>query len=78
MGQEEQRAEKLKAFQGFQVDRSLVAAAASDAVVMHDLPAHKGEEITEEVFEGPRSVIFDQAENRLHVQKAVLHAVLGQ
>ena len=78
MGQEEQRAEKLKAFQGFQVDRSLVAAAASDAVVMHDLPAHKGEEITEEVFEGPQSVIFDQAENRLHVQKAVLHAVLGQ
>lgn len=78
MGQEAEEAQRRRAFQGFQVDASLVAEAASDAVVMHDLPAYKGIEITEDVFEGPQSVIFDQAENRLHVQKALLHAVLGQ
>lgn len=78
MGQEAERAEKLASFRGFQVDAELMAAADSDAVVMHDLPAHKGEEIAEDVFEGPRSVIFDQAENRLHAQKALLLALLGQ
>ena len=61
MGQESERAAKLAAFQGYQVDSELMAAASPDAVVMHDLPAHKGEEIAEDVFEGPRSVIFDQA-----------------
>src|SRR5690606_5371519 len=78
MGQEAEQEERLKAFAGYQVDGTLVAAAAEDAVVMHDLPAYKGKEIAADVFEGPRSVIFDQAENRLHAQKALLLAILGQ
>lgn len=78
MGQEADRDERLAAFQGYQVNAQLMAAAAPDAVAMHDLPAYKGLEISEDVFEGPRSVIFDQAENRLHAQKALLLALLGQ
>jgi len=77
MGQETERERKLRAFSGYQVDARLVAAASEDAVVMHDLPAHKDEEIAFDVFEGPRSVIFDQAENRLHAQKALLLALLS-
>lgn len=78
MGQEAEREERLAAFHGYQVDARLLAQAAADAVVMHDLPAYKGLEIAEDVFEGPRSVIFDQAENRLHAQKALLLALLSR
>ena len=77
MGQEEEREKRLVAFQGFCVDDSLVAAAEPDVLVMHCLPAHRGEEITEEVLEGPRSVVFDQAENKLHLHQAVLEWLLG-
>jgi len=62
----------VKAFAGFQVDDRLMAAAAPDAIFMHCLPAHRGEEVSASVVDGPQSVVFDQAENRLHVQKALL------
>jgi ornithine carbamoyltransferase len=77
MGQEEEQAERRRAFGGYQVNAELLALASPDAIVMHDLPAHRGEEIADEVIEGPQSVVFDQAENRLHAQKAVLALVLG-
>jgi ornithine carbamoyltransferase len=77
MGQEEERAKRLREFQGFQLDARLLALAAPDALVMHCLPAHRGEEISDEVMEGPRSIVFDQAENRLHMQKAILVRLLG-
>jgi ornithine carbamoyltransferase len=77
MGQEEERARRLKDFQGFQVDDRLVRLAASDVLVMHCLPAHRGEEITDEVMEGPHSIVFDEAENRLHMQKAILTHMLS-
>jgi ornithine carbamoyltransferase len=77
MGQEAERQRRLDLFQGFRVDEALVAAAGDDTVVMHCLPAHYGEEITDAVAHGPRSIIFDQAENRLHAQKAVLAALMG-
>jgi len=77
MGQEEDRARRLKDFQGFQVDDRLVGLAASDVLVMHCLPAHRGEEITDEVMDGPHSIVFDEAENRLHMQKAILVRLLG-
>ncbi|UWG51489.1 Ornithine carbamoyltransferase [Halalkaliarchaeum sp. AArc-CO] len=76
MGEEERREEKLAAFEGFQVDRELMAAAREDAVFMHCLPAHRGEEVTAEVIDGPQSIVFDQAENRMHVQKALLYTLL--
>lgn len=72
MGQEHERTVRRKAFRGFAVTRKLLALAKPHCVVMHCLPAHRGEEITEEVLEGPHSIVFDQAENRLHVQKALL------
>jgi ornithine carbamoyltransferase len=77
MGQEKERAERQRAFSGYQVNAELLALALPDAIVMHDLPAHRGEEIADEVIEGPQSVIFDQAENRLHAQRAVLSLILG-
>lgn len=77
MGQEDEHQERLRAFAGFQVDAALVQEAKSDAVVMHCLPAHRGEEITDEVMDGPQSVVFHQAENRLHVQKAILALLIG-
>ncbi len=77
MGQEEERARRLRDFQGFQVDEQLVRLAAPDVLVMHCLPAHRGEEITDEVMEGPHSIVFDEAENRLHMQKAILVRLLG-
>ena len=77
MGQEAEREEKMKRFQGYQVNRALIDRAKKDVIVMHCLPAHRGEEITAEVIDGPRSVIIDEAENRLHVQKAVM-AILMQ
>lgn len=77
MGQEAEAAERRRAFQGYQVNRELLAGAP-EAWVMHDLPAHRGEEITSEVLDGPRSIVLDQAENRLHAQKAVLERVVLQ
>lgn len=77
MGQEAEHTKRLKAFRTYQVDGKLMKAANKGALVMHCLPAHRGEEITAEVIDGPQSVIFDQAENRLHVQKAVLDTLLG-
>ncbi len=72
MGQEKQRQQKIKAFKKMQVNRQLMAHASKKALVLHCLPAHRGEEITNDVLEGPQSIVFDQAENRLHIQKAVL------
>ena len=72
MGQEAERLKRLNDFQGFQINDDLLRHAKSDALVMHCLPAHYGEEITEEVLDGPHSVVFDEAENRMHAQKAVM------
>ena len=72
MGQESEAGARQDAFAAFQVNRELVARAKDDVAVMHCLPAHRGEEITDEVIEGPHSVVFDQAENRLHAQKALM------
>jgi len=72
MGQEAEAQERLKAFQGFMVDEALMARARPDAVFLHCLPAHRGEEVAAAVADGPQSRIFDEAENRLHVQKAVM------
>lgn len=77
MGQEQEQAEREQAFAGFCVDQALMDQAAPGAIVLHCLPAHRGEEISAEVMEGPASRIFDQAENRLHVQQALLAAVMG-
>lgn len=77
MGQEEESQRRARAFEGYIVDEALVAHAAPEAIVLHCLPAHRGEEIAEEVLEGPRSAVFDEAENRLHVQKALLCALLS-
>jgi ornithine carbamoyltransferase len=76
MGQESGQASRLEAFRGFQLDRDRLGDAAPDAIVMHCLPAHRGEEIAAEVIDGPASVIWDQAENRLHTQKALLEFLL--
>ena len=75
MGQEEQAEERRAIFEPYQVNARLLQGAP-EAWVMHDLPAHRGEEITDEVLDGPRSIVFDQAENRLHAQKAVLERLL--
>jgi ornithine carbamoyltransferase len=72
MGQEKEAAQRRRDFKDFQVNSALLRHAAKDAIVMHCLPAHRGEEITDEVIDGPRSVVLDQAENRLHAQKAVM------
>lgn len=77
MGQEAEKTARATAFPPFQINARLVAAARPDAIVMHCLPAHRGEEITDEVADGPQSVLFDQAENRMHGQKAILAALLG-
>lgn len=76
MGQEKQRDQRIRDFQPFQVNGAIIGKAPKDTIVMHCLPAHRGEEITEEVIENHRSVIFDQAENRLHTQKALLYLLL--
>ena len=77
MGQEQEYERRRRAFHGFQVNRELMTHAKPDAIVLHDLPAHRGEEITDDVIDGPQSAVFDQAENRLHAQKALLLRMLG-
>jgi ornithine carbamoyltransferase len=76
MGQEAERAKRISNFKGFQVDKDLVRLGKPDVVVMHCLPAHRGEEITPEVLEGPNSVVFDQAENKLYLHEALLEEML--
>ncbi len=78
MGQEEESAARREAFQGYEVDSRLMSLAAPEAIFMHDLPAHRGEEVSAEVIEGPQSAVFDQAENRLHAQQAVLALILEE
>ena len=78
MGQEQEFERRRRAFHGYQVNAELLRHAKPDAIVMHDLPAHRGEEITDDVIDGPQSVVFDQAENRLHAQKAVLCWLMGE
>ncbi len=77
MGQEEGAERRRKDFQGYTVDEELVSKAKEDVIVMHCLPAHRGEEITDAVIDGPHSVVFDEAENRLHAQKAILVELMG-
>lgn len=77
MGQEAEQKRREKAFAGFMVDEQLMKHAAADAKFMHCLPAHRGEEVSEGVFESPASIVFDQAENRLHMQKAILEWIFS-
>ena len=77
MGQDEEREQRLRDLDGFGIDESLVRLADDDAIVLHCLPAHYGEEITEDVLYGPRSAVWDEAENRLHAQKALLALVIS-
>lgn len=77
MGQEAEQTERVKQFADYQVNAKLCSHAKSDFLFMHCLPAHRGEEVTAEIIDGPHSVVFDEAENRLHVQKAILAATLG-
>ncbi len=77
MGQESEQKIREKAFKGYQVNRELMKVAKEDAIVLHCLPAHRGEEITAEVIDGPQSVVFDEAENRLHVQKAIMALLMS-
>ncbi|MDE3110223.1 MAG: ornithine carbamoyltransferase [Acidobacteriota bacterium] len=77
MGQESEAAERERIFAGYQVNEELFSLAARDAVFLHCLPAHRGLEVTPEVIDSARSIIYDQAENRLHVQKAILHTLLN-
>lgn len=77
MGQEDELAKRLNCFPPFQVNAELVGLAAPEAIVMHCLPAHRGQEVTNEIIDGPRSAVFDQAENRLHSQKAILASLIG-
>jgi ornithine carbamoyltransferase len=77
MGQEDEQAERAEAFAGFRVDAALMARARPGAIFLHCLPAHRGEEVTAEVIDGPQSRVWDEAENRLHVQKALMAALMG-
>jgi ornithine carbamoyltransferase len=76
MGQEKEQARRVKVLSPYQLNERLLGAGKKDAIVMHCLPAHRGQEITTSVLDGPHSVILDQAENRLHVQKAILIRLL--
>ncbi|MFT7625706.1 MAG: ornithine carbamoyltransferase [Myxococcota bacterium] len=77
MGQESEQAERVEKFQGYIVDQAMLERAADDCIFMHCLPAHRGEEVSAEVCDGPQSVIFDEAENRLHAQKALMLFLMG-
>jgi ornithine carbamoyltransferase len=78
MGQEAEKEQRRRDFQSYQVNAELVGRAKADAIVMHCLPAHRGEEITDDVADGPQSVLFDQAENRLHAQKGLLAVLIAR
>jgi ornithine carbamoyltransferase len=78
MGQEREAADRAQVFPPFQVNTALVALANPSAIVMHCLPAHRGLEITDQVLDGPHSVVFDQAENRMHAQKGVLVELMAE
>jgi ornithine carbamoyltransferase len=78
MGQEAEKAERARIFAPYQVNAKLMAKAKKDALFMHCLPAHRGEEVTDEVIDSPNSVVYDEAENRLHAQKAILIALMGK
>jgi len=77
MGKESEHKKRLKDFKNFQVNDKLISLAKPDCIIMHCLPAHRGEEIADDVIDGPNSAVFDQAENRLHVQKAILIKLMG-
>jgi ornithine carbamoyltransferase len=77
MGQENEKTKRIKAFAGFMVDSALMKLANRDAVFMHCLPAYRGVEVSAEVIDGPQSIVWDEAENRLHAQKALLEFLLG-
>jgi len=76
MGQEDEARERKEAMRGLQVNGKLLGSAAPDAIVLHCLPAHRGEEITDEVMDGPQSAVFDEAENRMHIQRAIILKLL--
>ncbi|RMF60270.1 MAG: ornithine carbamoyltransferase, partial [Calditrichaeota bacterium] len=78
MGQEDEAAERRKKFMPYQLNSDLLNHASKDVLVMHCLPAHRGEEITDDVIESSHSIVFDEAENRLHVQKAIMVKVAGK
>ena len=78
MGQEAEHEERVQIFKGYQINKELLAVADKRAIVMHCLPAHRGEEITADVLEANAAVIFDEAENRLHVQKAIMALTMGE
>ncbi len=77
MGQEEEQTTREKAFKGFRVDESIMKRAKEDAIFLHCLPAHRGEEVAPEVIDGPQSRVWDEAENRLHIQKAIMAVLMG-
>ncbi|MBK8724754.1 MAG: ornithine carbamoyltransferase [Holophagaceae bacterium] len=78
MGMEEEKAERIAAFKGFTVDKALMAQADKDAIFIHCLPAYRGYEVTADVIDGPQSRIYDEAENRLHAQKAIIYHLMGR
>jgi ornithine carbamoyltransferase len=78
MGQEKEAALRKRIFKTFQINTKLVKLAKKDALIMHCLPAHRGDEITDDILDSKNSIVFDQAENRMHVQKAILINLLGQ
>ena len=77
MGQEAEREKRLKTFKGYQINQELVSKGRKDAIILHCLPAHRGEEITAEVIDGPRSLIYEQAENRMHTQNAIMKMLIS-
>jgi ornithine carbamoyltransferase len=77
MGQEEEQKERERAFTGYTVDAALMRHAARNAIFLHCLPAHRGEEVTADVIDGPQSRVWDEAENRLHIQKAIMAVLIG-
>ncbi len=77
MGQEEEQKQRERSFAGYQVDRAMMARANGGAIFLHCLPAHRGEEVAADVIDGPQSVVWDEAENRLHIQKAIMAVLMG-
>jgi ornithine carbamoyltransferase len=77
MGQESEKEERLKVFRDFQVNKQLMSLAKKSAIFMHCLPAHRGEEVTDEVIDSKQSVVWDESENRLHSQKAIMYALFA-